>query len=577
MYVFSNFYFAYIELSNSYNPNTFIDASYTLTATLFAFSAYARSIYADKPKEIKNVNDNLPYNYGKTKNTHIAIAFLVLGLFYTSIGLSNFLILVILAAFYILASKYIQISIQTEHLLKKEIEMNDNLEKIIEEKTYDLKKANKLLEDISNKDNLTGLYNRRYFLNHMQELIDNESCNKFALLYIDMDRFKVINDAHGHEVGDKVIVSLSKRFANHCKKGCNVYRIGGDEFAIIAENYVDLEELEIIIKTLLKISQHPIVISPYTFSIDISIGIAKYPKDSKDKNTLLKFSDIAMYEAKNSHSNIKYFFFDNILNEKVQEKHHLEVMLKNANFDKEFQLYFQPQYTTKDHALVGMEALLRWFHPQEGFISPADFIPIAEETSIIFDLGEWVLNNAISQVKIWNNQYNLDLQVGINISPIQIENSDFVNRIRQKIHNKNIKPEWIDLEITEGVAMSSQVSMEEIFSGLASIGISISIDDFGTGYSSLSYIKRFDIDRLKIAKELIDNIAEDKNTLLIVKAIIMMARGMGLKTIAEGVEDSNQLEILKVLECDEIQGYIFGRPVPPDIFELEHIDKTTHS
>ena len=155
--------------------------------------------------------------------------------------------------------------------------------------------------------------------------------------------------------------------------------------------------------------------------------------------------------------------------------------------------------------------------------------------------------------------------------------SDFVNRIRQKIHDEDIKPEWIDIEITEGVAMSSQVSMEEIFSGLANIGISISIDDFGTGYSSLSYIKRFDIDRLKIAKELIDNIAEDKNTLLIVKAIIMMARGMGLKTIAEGVEDSNQLEILKVLECDEIQGYIFGRPVPPEIFELEHIEKTIHS
>ena len=155
--------------------------------------------------------------------------------------------------------------------------------------------------------------------------------------------------------------------------------------------------------------------------------------------------------------------------------------------------------------------------------------------------------------------------------------SDFVNRIRQKIHDEDIKPEWIDIEITEGVAMSSQVSMEEVFSGLANIGISISIDDFGTGYSSLSYIKRFDIDRLKIAKELIDNIAEDKNTLLIVKAIIMMARGMGLKTIAEGVEEPNQLEILKVLECDEIQGYIFGRSVPPDIFELEHIEKTIHS
>ena len=280
-------------------------------------------------------------------------------LLYPFIGWHNFLMILIILGVHQLTSRYIQVSIKTDYLLKKEQHINEYLEQAIQEKISDLKLANKALEEISNKDGLTGLYNRRYFLNNLDELINDTSCSKFALLYMDMDRFKAINDTHGHEVGDQVLYSLSKRFANHCKENCTVYRIGGDEFAVIVKNYQDTSYLYDIIDSLLKISEFPIKIPPYVFNVSLSIGISKYPKDAKDRGTLLKYADIAMYEAKISHNNQKYFFFDSDLSEKVQKKHSLEVMLKNSNFDKEFKLYYQPQYRTSDNKLVGMEALLR--------------------------------------------------------------------------------------------------------------------------------------------------------------------------------------------------------------------------
>ena len=494
LYVGSNFYFVYIDIMNLYIPNTLIDASYTLTGLLFGLSAYLRSIRSVKINKFKNDDAELPFNYGNHSNSYLIILLPFLVTLTPIIGVRNLFIIVIILISYLFSSKYIQISIKAEYLLKKEKNMNENLEKILEERTLDLRNANKILEDISNKDSLTGLYNRRYFLKTLKEFVESNSFPKFALLYMDIDRFKAINDSHGHDIGDKILILLSERFKHKCKENWILFRVGGDEFAIIVKNYKDTEELKVMISTLLYITEQPISIKPYLFNINLSIGISKYPSDAKDMNTLLKYADIAMYEAKKCHSSLKYFFFDNDLSNKIQRKNHLEVMLKNTDFDNEFELYFQPQYRISDNTLVGMEALLRWFHPVDGFIPPGEFIPIAEEIGLIFNIGEWVLDKSFEQIKKWNKSYNTNLQIGINISPLQIENSDFVNRIRKKIQLAQIEPEWIDIEITEGVAMASKTSMEEVFTGLANIGVSISIDDFGTGYSSLSYIKRFDID-----------------------------------------------------------------------------------
>lgn len=573
IFVPSNFYYVYLNTVNLYAPNALLDATWTFMALLFAFSAYTRCLSPLKSRTPTIEKKIYPYNYGRYKDVPIIISIIILAFFIPVIGYKIFFAILAIVIFHIFSSKYIQYSIKLEYLLKKEKEMNENLEKIIEEKTRDLRKSNKILEDISNKDNLTGLYNRRYFLKSLLELVKNKNCIKFALLYMDVDRFKAINDSHGHELGDKILVCLSNRFKNHCKENCEVYRVGGDEFAILIKDYNDTKELQEKINMLLYITSESIAINPYLFNVNLSIGLSQYPLDARDTSTLLKYADMAMYEAKKSHNKQKYFFFDADLSYKMQRKNTIEIMLKNADFDNEFILYFQPQYRIYDNALVGMEALLRWIHPIHGVIPPGEFIPIAEETGLIFNLGEWVMTKAFEQIKKWNQHYKTNLQIGINISPMQIENPDFVNKISEKILDEQINPAWIDFEITEGVAMSSKILMEEVFSGLANIGISISIDDFGTGYSSLSYIKRFDIDRLKIDKELIDTIAEDKNTLLIIRAIIMMAKGLGLKTIAEGVEESNQMEILRALECDEIQGYLLGRPVPNHIFEAEHLDK----
>ncbi|WP_304508151.1 putative bifunctional diguanylate cyclase/phosphodiesterase [Anaerotignum sp.] len=458
-------------------------------------------------------------------------------------------------------------------MLKTEKEMNEQLEKLINERTKELNLANQHLEEISNTDALTGLFNRRYFIQHLETLIHSDKVNTFALLYIDTNRFKPINDSYGHEIGDKVLQELGLRFSAYNLSELTCFRIGGDEFAVIIENCSDVSEITNIAHKIFEMLQHSISVPPYSFTLTASIGIARYPLDAEDKDILIRYADIAMYEVKSKSYKNNYMFFDKLFIEKINKKYEIEVLLQNADYDNEFMLYYQPQYSTDTQALIGMEALIRWKQPQNGLISPSEFIPIAEETGLIIQIGEWVVEKAFSQIKKWNELNSMDLKMSINISPIQIKNTDFANWLWKKMQNEKIKPEWIDLEITESVAMISTSSIEKAFDFLNEIGVSISIDDFGTGYSSLSYIRKYNIDRLKIAKELIDHIAYDENALLIVQTIIMMSRGMNLKTISEGVEDMEQLEILKELGCDEIQGYIFGKPIPSLEFEKLHLNK----
>lgn len=423
----------------------------------------------------------------------------------------------------------------------------------------------------------TGLYNRRYLFKYLDSLISNNQKKPFTLIYIDTNRFKSINDSYGHQIGDEVLKILSKRFKKNSMEHCSVFRVGGDEFVVLVEKEFDKEYISSVTERILDLIKVPISIELYLFKLTASIGIVSYPKDAEDKDLLMKYVDIAMYEAKKAYRGNHYLFFDSDIIRKIERKNEIELLLKSVIYDEEFVLFYQPQYRIKDQKLIGMEALLRWNHSEDCIISPAEFIPIAEESGVIIDIGDWVINKAFEQIKEWNDKYNLDLKISINVSPIQIENINFVNKLNKKIHKKEILPQWIDLEITESSAMNPNITSEEVFKKFSNIGVSTSIDDFGTGYSSLSYIKKFDVDRLKIAKELIDNIAEEKNDLIIVQAIIMMAEGMGLQTIAEGVEDLKQFDILKQLGCDEIQGYILGAPISAKEFEIKHINKKLHT
>lgn len=260
-------------------------------------------------------------------------------------------------------------------------------------------------------------------------------------------------------------------------------------------------------------------------------------------------------------------FYSHEHSQLLKRKNKIEILLKTIDYDTEFSLNYQPQISIDGKTLLGVEALLRWHSPELGFVPPSEFIQIAEETGSIIKIGKWVIDTAFNQIKKWHCMGYHSLQIGINLSPLQFDSVDFFPFIIEKIDTYQIDPSWIDFEITESIAMNSGTITEEIFTALAGLGVKISIDDFGTGYSSLSYLKRFDIDRLKIAKELIDHIVDDYEERLIIKSIILMAKGLGLSTIAEGVETIEQLDILRELECNAIQGYYFSKPLTKEVFE----------
>ncbi|MHC1723431.1 MAG: putative bifunctional diguanylate cyclase/phosphodiesterase [Aminipila sp.] len=568
---FIDYYYAYLYLMNLYQANTLVDGIYMIGNVLFALGAVYESTRVET--RVEEYKEPLPENIRKPYK--IIFVFMLLIILY----ITDFLTLKLLLNCFILGIAYwiitaqIQEGIQSKYLLKSEVKLNKHLEKVVAERTKELIIANKDLEEISNRDPLTGLYNRRQLIKYLDSLIASKSKKTFTLLYIDANRFKAINDSYGHQIGDHVLCALGNRLTKNCLPDCTVFRIGGDEFAVVIDNNTEKKYVCTVAEKLLELIQMPISVSPYVFTVTASIGIVSYPEDAEDKNLLMRYADIAMYEAKKKYIGNNYLFFDSAMSEKIVRKNEIEILLKRADYDREFVLYYQPQYSTEGHCLIGMEALLRWIHPEKGFISPGEFIPIAEECGAIIKIGEWVIDKALSQIKKWNESYSLGLKISINVSPLQIEKTNFLNWFKERFYAENVDPSWVDLEITEGSAMIPNETNEQVFSSFAKMGINTSIDDFGTGYASLNYIKKFDFDRLKIAKELIDNIADDKNAILIVQSIIMMARGMGIKTIAEGVEDINQLHILEQLGCDEIQGYIFGRPVPAEQFEKEHINK----
>lgn len=571
MFVICDLYLIYMDFMHKYDINSLLGVFFKIPIVLIAFAAMNESKY---PTPIRMVCKDCIFDNDNKSSIFKWLLILPFILYFVSND--NIIIIIqmtIILITYIFTRGYVQLSIKNDYFLKREKSLNDILEYTVQKRTKELIEANKVLAKISKTDALTGFYSRRYFIDYIDSLISSNEKKSFALFYMDLDRFKSINDTHSHEMGDLVLKKIAKRLKNWCPPNVKLSRTGGDEFSALIEGDVSQKVLEKFATEIIKLCEKPILIDPYTLHVGVSIGIAIFPTHAKERKTLMKYADIAMYQLKKDYLSKRFTFFDNSLSEEIQRKHKIELLLQDADFDKEFELYFQPQYRACDDTLVGMEALIRWNSPTEGFISPGEFIPIAEETSLIIKIGEWVFDEAIKKIKYWNSKYNRDLRIGINISPKQINKSDFIKWLIDKIENSGVKTEWLELEITENSAMTSEIAMEEIFSSLGEFHISTAIDDFGTGYSSLSYIKRFHIDRLKIAKELIDNISSDHNTLLIVKAIIMMTRGMGLKTIAEGVEDEKQLKILKELQCDEIQGYIYGKPVPAHAFEEEHILK----
>jgi diguanylate cyclase (GGDEF)-like protein len=564
LYTLSDLYYTFLVFEDTYVPNTFIDFAYMSAMALFGMSSIFE---AYEPHII--INSGYWEASEKLWKTGQYVSLLIIPVFFYMTGnfppkvLGYLLILVLI---YQIIAAYIQGALKNEYLLKKEKQMNEKLEDLITIRTKDLVAANRALDELVKADSVTGLYNRRYFLEELDKTINTKG-SKFSVFYMDLDRFKIINDTHGHEMGDEILRAISERLLAWKPENAVIARLGGDEFAILLREHIEIKKLQDFCEELCSLFNNPVIIGEYMFSIEVSIGISRYPVDACDRDRLMKYADIAMYNAKRNYGKKHCILYNSGQGDIVERRSEIEMLLRNVEFDKEFEINFQPQFRLNGNELIGVEALLRWKNPIKGNILPCDFIPIAEETGLILEIGAWVMNKAINQICCWNEKYQLNLMMGINISPKQIDSIHFISGIKKIIEVRSVNPKWIDFEITESCAMNSNIIMEEILTKLSGLGIQISIDDFGTGYSSLSYIKRFDIDRLKIAKELIDNISSDQNALLIVKAIIMMAKGMNLATIAEGVEIEEQLNILRNLGCDEVQGFLISKPVPAEVFE----------
>lgn len=415
------------------------------------------------------------------------------------------------------------------------------------------------------EDSLTGLPNRRQFIERMEQLI-GEDREGFALLFIDLDRFRDINDTLGHSVGDELLTAVAKRLVEALPEADTIARLGGDEFTVIYKAGTGKEDLVEFVQRILHIYQTPVLTSQNTFHITVSIGVSLFPGDGLSVDALLQAADTAMYAAKRQRKN-HYQLFSRDMHEVIVRRTTLEQSLRTALEQEEFEIYYQPKVDTQSGAITGMEALLRWHSRELGRVSPAEFIPIAEETGLIIPLGIWVLRRVCKQNKMWQAAGLPPLRVAVNLSPKQFHQQSLVETIAEILEETELEACYLELEITEGALMDDTQQTIRILHSIKQLGIFISIDDFGTGYSSMEYLKRFPIDCLKIDKTFIDEIDCRTGQSAIIRAIILLGSSLSLKIIAEGVETQEQLEFLRSQHCDEIQGFYFYKPLSVNEFE----------
>ncbi len=429
----------------------------------------------------------------------------------------------------------------------------------------DLKAAEEQVRYMAYYDALTGLPNRLFFKEQLSYLISHANRNKeqLAIMFLDLDRFKNINDTLGHKAGDELLKQTALRLKEALKEQVIVVRMGGDEFIVAFPDLGKESNISRLAQEIIDAFKEPFNIGGHDMYISTSIGISLYPHDGVDIDNLIKNADIAMYRAKDNGRN-NYQFYTEDMNKKALERLELENHLRRALEKKELFILYQPRVHTFTGKIVGAEALLRWRHPRLGLISPTDFIPIAEEIGAIHEIGKWVLKSAIKQAKEWANDGAENLKVSVNISAVQFQREDLLDSIKQVVSEAQMDPYNIELEITENTIMHKTSRTLSVIRELKDMGINISIDDFGTGFSSLSYIKEFNLDILKIDKSFILDIGQSPTNESIITAIINMAHSMGMKVVAEGVETIEHMEFLESKRCDEVQGYLLSRPIPPE-------------
>ncbi|MDR3478762.1 MAG: EAL domain-containing protein [Gammaproteobacteria bacterium] len=447
--------------------------------------------------------------------------------------------------------------------LKQEI----NERKIIETELINNKEH---LVRLAHYDSLTALPNRVFFseilnktLNHAQR-----QHKHLGILFVDLDRFKTINDALGHSIGDEVLKELAKRFEATLRSGDIIARLGGDEFIILLSDIQHPKITSHVAEKILQTCVEPIKVKQHEFVITASIGICIFPNDGTSLEDLQRHADMAMYKAKRAGGGI-YQYFTNEMNLEAHEHIKLESALRKAISNNEFVLYFQPKLNLKEETIEGAEALIRWESPELGIITPSKFIPLAEETGLIMQIGEWVLREACKINKSWQNQGYKPISIAVNLSPKQFRHQDITQLVVDILKETGLAAEYLELEITESAMMDNVDNAISKLNEIKDLGVKISIDDFGTGYTSISYLKQFPIHFLKIDQSFIKGIPQNKNDTSITSAVIAMAHNLEMKVIAEGVETLEQVQFLSDHQCDMIQGYFISRPLPEQKFVLQ--------
>ncbi|PPS24556.1 GGDEF domain-containing protein, partial [Pseudomonas amygdali pv. morsprunorum] len=407
------------------------------------------------------------------------------------------------------------------------------------------------------------LPNRWFLSNYLREIISRKTSvpDAVSVIFIDLDRFKAVNDTLGHSVGDQLLIQAGRRLKDCIDENSVVARLGGDEFSIVVTHHVYSESLiKALANHVVEALGKPFNLGGQDVFVSASVGIANYPFDGRDTGVILKNADTAMYHAKKSGRN-NYKFYNATMNESLVRRLQTETLLRGALDRDEFILHFQPKVSLTDGRISGLEALLRWNHPEQGMVSPAEFIPILEDTGLIIPVGEWVIRNVCETIKSWEENNVMQVPIAINLSVRQLQVKGLAETIKHIVEGYGINPALLEFELTESMLMIDPESAVNILRDIKSYGISLSVDDFGTGYSSLAYLKRFPLDALKIDRAFIKDITSNHEDAAITRAVIVLAHELGLKVIAEGVETVDQLALLVTYGCDQMQGYLFSKPV----------------
>lgn len=434
----------------------------------------------------------------------------------------------------------------------------------------ELKKNEERIKHLAYHDMLTDLPNRRLGKELLQSAIQHNArkSSRVGVMFLDLDRFKYINDTLGHDIGDFLLRNVAERLKICVREGDTVVRLGGDEFMIILDEPCSFKELSNVAKRMINIFLKPFILKTREIYITCSIGIAMFPEHGRDIETLLKNADIAMYQAKEKGRN-NFKFFSHKLDDKMNKDMEIREGIIKAIEKNEFVLHYQPKIDIKSGKIVGSEALVRWNHPQQGLIYPGDFIPIAEQAGLIKNIDKLVLKMVCNQIKKWINKGIDPVRVSINISANQFNDIEFIDTLDSILAETKIDPMLLDLEITETAAMQDTYYAQRVFHEIKKRGINLALDDFGTGYSSLNYLKSFPIDVLKIDKSFVEEVCFNKVNHAIIRAAITMAKALDIKVVAEGVETKEQLELLRDADCQEYQGYLYSKPL--SVEEMEKI------